>query len=185
MGAPGREPGPLARAEAALAAALGWALVALMAGMIVVVSMQIASRYVLSLPLVWSEEVARLLFISMVFLGAALLARRREHLAVTAFVDLLPDRGRHLADALVSAVALVGASYLVRGAWTTLGREWDQRTPGLQFPMGVVFALVLASCALLAGWIVLALLASLADAARGRPHRRGAPERMPDGGTPT
>lgn len=182
-------PGPLARAEVRLAAALGWALVAMLAGMIVVVSMQIASRYVLAVPLIWSEEVARLLFISMVFVGAALLARGREHLAVTALVDLMPDRLRHVADAAVSVVALVCASYLVRGAWATLLREWDQRTPGLQFPMGVVFSIVLASCVLLALWLALALAASLMGAARGTPHRRsgpeGLPERMPEGDGPT
>lgn len=165
--------GPLARAEARLAAALGWALVALMAGMIVVVSMQIASRYLLDLSLIWSEEVARLTFISIVFLGAALLARGREHLAVTAVVDLLPDRARHLMDAAVAAVSLLCASYLLRGAWATLLREWDQRTPGLQFPMGAIFALVLASCALLVAWLALALAASLSAAARGTPHARG------------
>ena len=167
--------GPLARAEARLAGALGWALVAMIGGMIVVVSLQIASRYLLDLSLIWSEEVARLLFISMVFVGAALLARGREHLAVTALVDLLPDRLRHASDAAVSAVCLLCSGYLVRGAWATLLREWDQRTPGLQFPMGVIFAVILASCVLLAAWLALALAGSVLAALRGMPHRRGFP----------
>ena len=154
-------------------AALGWALIAMLSGMVVVVSMQIASRYLLDVSLIWSEEVARLLFICMVFLGAALLGRGRDHLAVTAFVDLLPARGRHLADAAVEGVALVCASYLLRGAWTTLVREWDQRTPGLQFPMGVIFAVILLACGLLALWLALNLAASLVAAARGLPHDRG------------
>ena len=171
--------GPLARAEARLAVALGWALVAMISGMIVVVSMQIASRYLLDASLIWSEEVARLLFICMVFVGAALLARRREHLAVTALVDLLPDRPRHLADAAVDAVALVCSSYLLRGAWTTLLREWDQRTPGLQFPMGVIFAVILLASVLLSAWLALGLARSLLAAARGLPHERGSPRGGP------
>ena len=167
--------GPFARAEAWVAGALGWALVAMISGMVVVVSLQIASRYLLDLSLIWSEEVARLLFICMVFLGAALLARGRDHLAVTAFADLLPSRPRHLAEAAVEGVALVCASFLLRGAWTTLGREWDQRTPGLQFPMGVIFAVILLACALLFMWLALNVLGSLRAAALGLPHDRRAP----------
>ena len=166
--------GPFARAERWLAGALGWALVVLLSGMVIVVSMQIASRYLLDVSLIWSEEAARLQFISMVFLGAALLARRWDHLAVTAFVDMLPPRGRHIADAAVEGVGLLCASYLLRGAWATLLREWDQRTPGLQFPMGVVFGVVLLSTALLFAWLALNLVVSLKAAARGLPHDRHA-----------
>ena len=164
--------GPFARAEVLLATALGWLLVVMITGMTVTVSMQIVSRYLLDISLIWSEEVARLLFISMVFIGAALLARRREHLAVTAFADMLPSRGRHIADALVEGIALICASYLLRGAWTTLLREWDQRTPGLQFPMGIVFSVVLLSSLLLTVWLTLNVVASVRAAILGLPHTR-------------
>jgi TRAP-type C4-dicarboxylate transport system permease small subunit len=172
--------GSLARSEASLVAFFGWALVAMLSGMIAVVSMQIASRYLLDISLIWSEEVARLLFITMVFLGAALLARRREHLAVTAFVDLLPPRGRHLADALVETIALICGSYLLRGAWATFVREWDQRTPGLQFPMGFIFGVIVLTSALLTVWLALNLAASLRAVANGSPHERDRVARGPE-----
>lgn len=172
--------GSLLRAETWLLTIIGWAIAIMLAGMVVVVSLQVASRYFLDASLIWSEEVARLLFICMVFLGAALLQRRRAHLAVTALVDLLPDRLRHLADALVEVVALACAVYLLRGAWATLLREWDQRTPGLQIPMGLIFGLILGACVLLLVWIAANLGASLADAARGRPYTRRGPETGPE-----
>lgn len=171
--------GPFTRAEVLLATALGWILVAMLVGMTLAVSLQVVSRYLLDISLVWSEEVARLFFISMVFIGAALLARQREHLAVTAFSDMLPPRGRHLIDALVEGVAFVCSSYLLRGAWTTLLQEWDQRTPGLQFPMGIVFTIVLVSCLLLAVWLALNVVASLRAAILNLPHDRNP---LPDSG---
>ncbi|WP_375568930.1 TRAP transporter small permease [Ahrensia marina] len=172
--------GVLSRAEDRLLAALGWLLIVLLAGMVVVVSLQVASRYLLNVSLIWSEEVARLFFISLVFVGTAVLARQRNHLTVTIFVDMLPDRTRHLADAAATGVGLICSYFLVHGAWATLLREWDQRTPALQFPMGVVFALILASCALLLLWLVVTMIASLADAARGAPHDRKGPETGPE-----
>ena len=175
--------GAIARAEGWLYAALGWTLIVLLAGMVVVVFLQVLSRYLLDASLIWSEEVARLLFICLIFVGTAVLARGRNHLTVTAFVDLLPDRGRHLADAVVSAIGLICASYLVRGAWATFLREWDQRTPALQFPMGVVFAVVLASCVLLLLWLAVTLTASLRDVVTGAPHDRGRAPRDPGAAT--
>lgn len=160
--------------------ALGWLLVVLLAGMVVVVSMQVASRYLLNVSLIWSEEVARLFFISLVFVGTAVLARQRHHLTVTIFVDMLPDRLRHVADAAASGVGLICAYFLVRGAWSTLLREWDQRTPALQFPMGVVFTLILMSCLLLFLWLAVTVIASLVDAARDAPHTRSGPQAGPE-----
>ena len=176
-------PGAIARAEGWLFSALGWTLVALLSGMVVVVFLQVLSRYLLDTSLIWSEEVARLLFICLIFIGTAVLARNRNHLTVTAFVDLLPDRGRHLADAAVSTVGLICAVYLVRGAWATFLGEWDQRTPALQFPMGVVFGVILVSCVLLTLWLAVTLSASLRDAATGAPHRRAGPQKGPGAAT--
>ena len=170
----------LQRAEAILIDLLGWLLIFLLVGMISVVFLQVLSRYLLDAALIWSEEVARLFFISLIFVGAAVLARRREHLTVTVFTDMLPDRGRHITDAVASLVGFICSTYLLRGAWATFLREWDQRTPALQFPMGVIFALILASCALLLMWLLVTLIASSRDAIKGVPHLRGGPGTSPE-----
>ncbi|WP_217560391.1 TRAP transporter small permease [Wenxinia marina] len=151
----GPAPGPFARAEAMLLSAMRWAIVAAMTGMILVVALQVASRFVVDRPFSWTEEVARFLFICLVFLGTAVLARREEHLTVTVLVDLLPPRLRHAAAAVAAALAFWCTTFLVRGGWATLLREWDQRTPALRLPMGVIFAIVLLSCALMLAWLAL------------------------------
>lgn len=149
----GGAPGRIARAEAMLLAAMRWAIVAAMTGMILVVALQVASRFVVDRPFSWTEEVARFLFICLVFLGTAVLARREEHLTVTVLVDLLPPRPRHAAAALAAGLAFWCTTFLVRGGWDTLLREWDQRTPALRLPMGVIFTIVLVSCALMLLWL--------------------------------
>ncbi|MEP3427334.1 MAG: TRAP transporter small permease [Roseibium sp.] len=145
--------GMLMRAEEVLLTGMKWSIITGMAGMVIVVFLQIVSRYVFSLPLAWSEEVARLLFICIVFIGAAVLARQEGHLAVTVLIDQLPKRIRRVANAFSALVGLICAYYLVRGGWSTLLREWDQRTPGLQFPMGVIYAVIFASVMLMMLWL--------------------------------
>ena len=63
----------------------------LFAGLTIVVSLQVLTRFVLHLPMIWSEEVARFLFFWTVMLGAAHSVRTRRH-----FVIDLGIRGHRL-----------------------------------------------------------------------------------------
>jgi len=49
-------------------------------------------RYVLNAPIAWIEQVSNMLFIWIVFVGAAVLYRQQLHIAVDVFVRMLPDR---------------------------------------------------------------------------------------------
>ena len=125
----------------------------------------------------WSEEAARLIFICLIFLGAAVLVRLREHLTVTVFTDLVPPRARRVATAIAAAVGLWCSYYLVLGAWATLRREWDQLTPALQAPMGVIYAIILLSTVLMALWLVVTLVDSVARVLAGDADARAGDER--------
>ena len=80
-------------------------------------SAQLARRYFLNAQFPWTEELARFAFTWIVFFGAAYAMRTGGLIAVSLFVDRLPDRLRsavalmmHLASALFFAVvAWVGA----------------------------------------------------------------------------
>jgi TRAP-type C4-dicarboxylate transport system permease small subunit len=134
--------GPLDRLDRTLVALLRLVVIALFAGMTIVVVGQVFCRYVLGFSLNWSEEVARLSVICLVLLASALLARDGRHLTVTTVVDLLPPRARAVAATLAALIGLVAGSYLVRGAYAAFTREYAQRTPALQLPMGVVYGVI-------------------------------------------
>lgn len=71
---------------------------------------QVAFRYVLSQPLIWSEELAKLLLVWMVFLGAAVLCWDGRHLDVDVVFRLFPPIGRRILRGLNLALA---AGFLV------------------------------------------------------------------------
>jgi TRAP-type C4-dicarboxylate transport system permease small subunit len=91
--------------EALLAASIAGAFLALV--------LQVFSRYVFNLPLAWTEELARYLFIWSVFLGASHAMRHGEHIAIGLLVERLPLRTAKavaiLMDALVCIFLLVAA----------------------------------------------------------------------------
>lgn len=159
--------GALRRAERGILRLMEWAIMLSMSGMVVVVFLQIISRYVLSMSLAWSEEVARLLFICLVFMGSAVLARQQKHLSVTIVVDLFEPHIRHGFATFASLVGLICGWYLVQGGWAVMMREWDQLTPALQFPMGFIYLVILASVCLLMAWQFVIMLINAGKALRG------------------
>jgi TRAP-type transport system small permease protein len=87
--------------------ALSWLLVVSVAVLVVPVSLQIFSRYTALIPsYIWTEEMARFLFIWMIMIGAMIGIREGTHFEV----DVWPRLGARAAAALriVSGVAVLG-----------------------------------------------------------------------------
>lgn len=59
-----------------------------------VVSTQVIFRFVLDAPLSWPEELGRLLFIWLVFLGSVVVTRAEDHIAIELFDQALDGRPR-------------------------------------------------------------------------------------------
>ena len=118
---------------------LTWALVGTVAVLIVPVSLQIFSRFTQLIPAyIWTEELARFLFIWMVMLGAMIGVREGTHFEV----DVWPQLGQR-ANALLRIVShvFVLAFALVFTWW---GIEfvrfgWDQLSEIAELPMWTIF----------------------------------------------
>jgi len=94
----------------------------------------VISRYVFGKPIVWSDEVVSLSFIWLTMLGSAIAVHRNEHLRLTLFVELLPQRLQHIVRAfgLVAVAALLLA--LIPPAIEYAKDEWFIHTPALDLP---------------------------------------------------
>lgn len=80
-------------------------------GMMLAVFAAVILREVFTLPYPWLSGVARFLMIWSVFLGAAMLARSREHITIGIFYEMMPRRMRKLADLVVAAIGIALVSY--------------------------------------------------------------------------
>lgn len=68
------------------------AILILLAGLVAVVSLQVVSRFVLKIPIEWSEEIARFIFIWFCWLGSSYATLKFHHIRITAQLRLLPPR---------------------------------------------------------------------------------------------
>lgn len=118
---------------------LTWLMVGTVAVLIVPVSLQIFARFTQLIPAyIWTEELARFLFIWMVMLGAMIGVREGTHFEV----DVWPELGRR-ANALLRIVShvFVLVFALVFAWW---GIEfvrfgWDQLSEIAELPMWTIF----------------------------------------------
>jgi TRAP-type C4-dicarboxylate transport system permease small subunit len=94
-------------------------LTALMAALVVPVTMQILSRYTGLIPrFIWTEEIARFCFVWIILIGSMIAVRDGSHFDV----DLLP---RSANPGVELAVALLGHAAVLTVALTFLWYGWD------------------------------------------------------------
>lgn len=85
---------------------LNWVLILFITTMCVVMLIQIIFRYLFNMPLTWPEEVARYLFIWVVFLGAAVAFKSKAHLGMDFAVAKLPQKVRKITNHAVEVLIL-------------------------------------------------------------------------------
>lgn len=120
-------------------------LAALMALMVMSVTWQILSRYLLAAPSSWTEELARFLMVWIGILGASYAYRVKMHLGIDLLAQSLSGRRAFVLDVFVNAVVavfalavmVVGGSKLVAMTW-----ELNQLSPALGLPMAWVYIVV-------------------------------------------
>src|SRR5204863_6142018 len=89
--------------------------IALMVVLVADVFLGVWSRYVMRATFQWYDEVARLCFVWMIFLGAALAVRRGAHFRLHLLIDRFGAANRRRIDLLVTVIVVAFAAVLVAG----------------------------------------------------------------------
>jgi tripartite ATP-independent transporter DctM subunit len=92
----------------------------------------VVSRYGLQRPLIWSDELASILFLWLAMLGAAVAFRRSEHMRMTAVVANAKPAMRAYLDAVATCAALAFLLLIVGPAYHYAYEESFITTPALQ-----------------------------------------------------
>src|SRR6516165_759545 len=146
---------------------------------IVILFAGVVARYGLRAPLIWSDELASILFLWLAMLGAAVAFRRSEHMRMTAVLSSAGPSMRAYLDVVATCAALAFLLLIVWPAWEYAYEESFITTPALQIsnswraaalPIGTVLMALFACLRLarlgdvrlvLAGIISVALLIGL------------------------
>src|SRR5215218_9374877 len=87
-------------------------VVGLFAAALLLVNVQIVCRFVLSISVPWTEEVSRLLFIWLAYLGAAIGLREGTMIVIDTVPELLGRRGRRVLDPPVRLLSFAVVAFL-------------------------------------------------------------------------
>src|SRR5882757_1184367 len=99
---------------------------------IVILFAGVVARYGLHRPLIWSDELASILFLWLAMLGAAVAFRRAEHMRMTAIVASAKPAMRAYLDLIATCAAL---AFLLMIVWPSYDYAYEESfitTPALQ-----------------------------------------------------
>ena len=122
---------------------LYWISVVSMMIMLLIIFFQVITRYIFGHSFEWSEEIARFLFVWVVFLGSALIMGESGHLAVR----MLPERFKDTTAGFVLEIFINFCSYvfilmlIVQGSKMTSTMTF-QTAPALGISMSWVYCII-------------------------------------------
>jgi TRAP-type transport system small permease protein len=126
-------------------------------------------------PVIWSDEMAQNLLVWTGFIGLMLAARRRSHIRITIFIDLLPRTLRLMAEALIQLSVIVLALALLRYGTPLIGRNWDIEWISLPLSAGLLYLPIPFAALVLMGQAVADLRHALAGELHQEPEAGGQP----------
>ena len=131
--------------------------VLLLVAEVVILLMGVITRYLLRTPLIWSDELASILFLWLAMFGAAIAVQRNGHMRLSYLADRLPPRMRAVAEVLAVLVPLLFVAFLISPALDYVEDQSFIQTPALGWS-GTIRALAMPVGLALVGLSALAQL---------------------------
>ena len=131
------------RIGSACVRALEIIIVACLALMAVLVFGNVVLRYAFDSGIAVSEELSRLLFVWLIFLGAILASVQRAHIGFDALVERLPLVGRKLLVVLTGALMLWACGMFLVGGWKQMQINLGNSYPVLGISYGWLYGVAI------------------------------------------
>ncbi|MGB5445000.1 MAG: TRAP transporter small permease [Psychromonas sp.] len=127
--------------------------------MVVTVTWQVFSRYVLNDPSSFTDELSRYLMVWLGLLGASYLFGIKGHLAITLLADSLPSKMNTVLQFFINVLVLSFVSLaMIKGGVALMGRTMQQLSPALQIPMAYVYFILPLSGSVIILYVILNML---------------------------
>lgn len=102
----------------------------------------VVSRFILHVPMIWTEELSRYCLVFVVFIGISLTARDKSHLGLTLVVDSVPHKLGVVLKFIAKVIGLVLYVFLtvIACEFMLQVKATGQHSPALSFmPMWVIY----------------------------------------------
>ncbi|MFZ5942612.1 MAG: TRAP transporter small permease [Bacillota bacterium] len=116
--------------------------------------LQVIFRYVFAYPLIWTEEVARFMFVWLTFLGSAAAIRTKNHIAMDLLVNFFPQKMQKFVNLLALAIFFGFCLLLIKQGIFLTTMNMEQTSDALGIPMGYPYLAIPVGGALMAFFIL-------------------------------
>lgn len=143
--------GILARLDRAVELFLYYVSAALLLAITALVLYVVAMRYLFAQSPIWGEDVPRILFIWMTYLGVAVATKRGQNLRVTFILEKLPARPRLVLELAMHVVVIAMIAAIAWASWPVLqlnlgmrmlSTGWSQIVSYIPFTAAAVLMIV-------------------------------------------
>ena len=122
---------------------------------VIILASGVFTRYVLGRPLVWTDELATILFLWLAMIGSVVAYRRGEHIRLSVLVRRAPARIAAILETVSSVITAIFVIELMPASVKFFQQEQIDLTPALSIPQSYVVLAIIVGLALI---LVLALL---------------------------
>ena len=120
------------RLEKIVATIVEWVAACLVLACIGILFSGVVGRYIFNSPLVWSDELASILFLWLAMIGSVIALKRGEHMRMTAFISKLSDQKKMYLETLGILACFFYLAIIIRPAYHFALDELIVTTPSLE-----------------------------------------------------
>jgi TRAP-type C4-dicarboxylate transport system permease small subunit len=117
--------------------------------MVIIVFTQVIFRFFIQQPLSWSEEVARYVFVGIIWMGAAVVVREDGHPGMDLLTRSLPAAWQCAIQIVVNLLVAATLGTVVITGFRLVSANMTQPSPALELPMGIPYAAIPLSAAIM------------------------------------
>ena len=131
-----------------------WIAITAIALVMFLVLLQVFYRYVLNNPIGWTQEISVFCTMIVVMLGAAMAFKRGDHISISFFVELFPEKVQRVITIVANLVTIVFLVTLSYQSWLLSKRAMLQVSPTSGIPLGYIILFVTIGTALSAFYLL-------------------------------
>lgn len=107
--------------------------------MALLVFLNIILRYIFGSGLPWAEELARYLFVWMVFLGAIVALQQKSHLSVDLITSAVPPKIKKALELISNLIVLFVILLILQGSWAMTVQNLHVSAPATGMPTFILY----------------------------------------------
>jgi TRAP-type C4-dicarboxylate transport system permease small subunit len=118
-----------------------------LAAVILLTALQVFMRYVVRIPLSWTEEIIRLFSAWMIFLGSIVAVNKKAHVSVDYFVNLFPVKAKRVFQLITNILMVFFFAFLLLTSYTLVVEMKGTNSAASGYPVPLLYLAILIGAA--------------------------------------